>query len=73
MLRETETQFVPIAELAEKAAIPVSTLRRQLKDLGVALYESPRDRRVRLVRAEDAEALGKPRLVRAGSAQIAAA
>ena len=74
MSSETKAQeFVPLSELAKQLGVPHSTLRRQLRDLQVALYESPRDRRARLVRAEDAAALQRPRLVRAGGAQVAAA
>jgi DNA-binding IclR family transcriptional regulator len=74
MTEASEAQeFVPLAQLAQEAGVPASTLRRHLRTLQVAIFEHPRDRRVRLVRVEDAAALRRPRLIRAGGNQIVAA
>ena len=70
--RETR-EFVPLGELAEKSGVPTRTLRRHLRTLDVAIFENPRDRRARLIRAEDAARLQQPRLVRPAGTQLSVA
>jgi AraC-like DNA-binding protein len=54
--------YLTVAQVQDQLKVSRPTLLRLLKSVGVNIYEDPRDRRVRLVRVEDAERLAQPRL-----------
>jgi excisionase family DNA binding protein len=54
--------YLTVAQLQALLGVSKPTLYRLLHAREVNLYEDPRDRRVRLVRAKDAEELQQPRL-----------
>ncbi len=59
-----EQEFVPLRDFAAESGLPTRTIRRHIRLLGLALFEDPRDRRGRMLRAEDAAQLQTRRLVR---------
>ena len=67
-----DQEFVPLRTFAASSGLPVRTIRRHIRSLGIALFEDPRDRRGRLLRAEDAAQLQRLRLVRPARPQVAA-
>ena len=54
------TGFVTMTQAGEQLRVSKPTLRRMAHDAGVEIYEDPRDRRVKLLRAEDVEHLAQP-------------
>jgi excisionase family DNA binding protein len=54
--------YLTVGQVQAQLGVSRPTLLRLLKSVGVNVYEDPRDRRMRLLRAEDVEALRQPRL-----------
>jgi DNA-binding MurR/RpiR family transcriptional regulator len=56
------TGFLTMSEVRARLKVSKPTLGRLLRTVGVDVYEDPRDRRIRLLRAEDVARLEQPRL-----------
>ena len=54
--------YLTLAQARERLAVSHTKVWMMVKDGTLRVYEDPRDRRVKLVRAEDVEALARPRL-----------
>ena len=55
--------FVSFADAMRQLGVERHTFARRLRERGVPVYESPQDRRKRLIRAADLEELGRPQHV----------
>ena len=53
--------FVPLAEARKRLGVSHTKMWTMVKQGVLAVYEDPRDRRVRLVREDEIENLGLPR------------
>ncbi|MDP9355881.1 MAG: hypothetical protein M3R02_11500 [Chloroflexota bacterium] len=57
------TDLVPMAVAAKRAGVSTATLRRRVAAGELAVYASGFNRRERLVRLEDLNRFGEPRLI----------
>jgi excisionase family DNA binding protein len=53
--------YLPMARTQARLGVSKPTLQRMVRAGRLVVYEDPRNRRVRLARAEDVEALMQPR------------
>ncbi len=59
------SEFLPITEAARKAQVSRITMRRALANSGIETFRDPLDRRLRLIRVQDLNALRTPRPINA--------
>ena len=52
--------YATMGDAAERLRVSTVTLRKLLRESGVELFQDPRNKRVRLVKAEDLERLALP-------------
>lgn len=67
------TDPVTLDVLAEEAGVHRVTIRRWLRQAGVAVWTNPRDRRSHIVSRRDFDRLMTPRLVRGGEGAMGGA
>lgn len=58
--------LVPLQDLIAQSDMHPVALRRRVRQSGIPVWQHPLDRRQRLIRREDADALFRPRLVKEG-------
>jgi excisionase family DNA binding protein len=64
--------FVTISEAARIAGVPRSTLYRRIAEGKLRVYQSPMDRRAKLVKRTELDALMRPRLIEPDEGKAAA-
>jgi hypothetical protein len=59
-VRQTPEGFLTMAEARSQLGVSKVTMAKMVKAAGVETYQDPRDARIKLLKVEDVERMGRP-------------